>query len=399
VKPLVWVVIPTYWTWPSSAEVRPESGSFDHPTPLDGESTLPRLLDDLCHQDLEDFRVLVLVGTAHPTLRPRAALHVAGLLQAYRHQLDFLVMDGERLERLLAVLLGHGLPTTGLGLDSYAGIRNLQLLVPHVMAVEVVVALDDDERVDTDYLKRAVSHFRTQGGPPKILGLAGPYRQPDDGVRLPAREPTGNVFEDKAIYINQAMDRLMADGDALVPSSVALGGKMVFHASLLMRTPFDPGITRGEDIDYLINARIGGVSWWFDPGLPILHLPPHHYDSPPYVRLRQDVIRFMYERHKLELFGWSKPEWLEPYPGALLGPDLNDQARQALERQGTPALWGEHGDPDSIVQEADVRARQFAPRYAGFAASWRRMMEQIEGEPGLRNKLAAAVASTASGGP
>jgi hypothetical protein len=391
VKLTPWIVMPTYWTWPSSAAARLESGSFDHPTPLDGESTLPRLLQDLSGQSAQDFRLLILVGTAHPSLGTRAAAHVSDLLRPYQDRLSSLVMDWTRLERLQSVLSDHGLTTAGLGLESYAGIRNLQLLVPHILGAEAVVALDDDERVETDYLQRAISQFGPDARNPAVLGLAGPYRQPDGGVLLPARERTGNVFEDKAIYINQAMGGLMAGGEGLRPSPMALGGNMVFHASLLKQTPFDPGITRGEDIDYLINARMGGVTWWFDAGLSILHLPPHHYDSSPFQRLRQDVMRFMYERQKLHLFGWSQPDWLEPYPGALLGPDLEDQARQALERQGTPALWAEYGEPDSILQEASARAGQLAPQYAGFAADWQRMMERIESDQRLRGLLAAAL--------
>lgn len=392
VNRLPWIVIPTYWTWPSSEQPRPESGAFDHPTPLDGVSTLPGLLDDLCAQSLQDFHLLILVGEAHPSLRIRAGEHVAGLLRPYQDRLSSLVLDRRRLERLQSVLSDHELTTAGLGLDSYAGIRNLQLLVPHILGCQAVVALDDDERVEADYLRRAISRFGPEARTPAVLGLAGPYRQPDGGVLLPAREATGNVFEDKAIYINQAMSRLMAGGDGLQPSPMALGGNMVFHASLAMQTPFDPGITRGEDIDYLINARLGGVTWWFDPQLSILHLPPHHYDSSPYQRLRQDVTRFTYERYKLRHFGFGQPDWLEPYPGALLGADLEDQARQALERQGTPALWAEFGEPDSILQEADSRARRLAPQYAGFAADWQRMMERIESDRRLRGSLAAAVA-------
>jgi len=36
------VVIPTYWTWDSERADGPVEAVYDHPTPLDGESTLPR---------------------------------------------------------------------------------------------------------------------------------------------------------------------------------------------------------------------------------------------------------------------------------------------------------------------------------------------------------------------
>ena len=41
------IAIPTYWTWPRGTPPRPSDAIFDHPTPVDGVSTLPRLLDSL----------------------------------------------------------------------------------------------------------------------------------------------------------------------------------------------------------------------------------------------------------------------------------------------------------------------------------------------------------------
>jgi len=40
-------------------------------------------------------------------------------------------------------------------LRSYPTIRNLQLLVPHILGAEKIIALDDDEIVSPDYVRRA----------------------------------------------------------------------------------------------------------------------------------------------------------------------------------------------------------------------------------------------------
>ena len=161
-------------------------------------------------------------------------------------------------------------------LGSYAGIRNLQLLVPHILGAEAVIALDDDERVEADYVRRALAHVGETKGEGRVLGIAGPYLQPDGGVLLKEPPQSGNVFRDKARHINAAMQGLMKGSDGLVPSPLALGGNMVFHPDLFCNVCFDPGITRGEDIDYLINAHMQGIQWWFDPELTILHVPPRH---------------------------------------------------------------------------------------------------------------------------
>jgi hypothetical protein len=174
------------------------------------------------------------------------------------------------------------------------------------------------------------------------------------------------------------------DGD-LVPSPMALGGNMVFHRDLFTRVCFDPGITRGEDIDYLINARLEGFRWWFDPALTILHLPPRHLETPTYQRTREDVLRFIYEREKLRLHGEIKPAWLEPYPGALLGDDLEEHALAALQADATPELVERLGDPKSIVEEARQHAARNAPRYASHLSAWRELMIRIESDEALRD--------------
>ncbi len=381
------VIIPTYWTWPQSASHRPETASYDHPTPLDGESTLPRLLDDLCEQRMQDFRVLILTGVSHPGLGQDAADHMRTLLQPYEDRLDLYVCDAPTWARLKVVLDASGWPTDGLHLGSYSGIRNLQLLVPHIMGAEVIIALDDDESIKPNYLDQALTDISNEVHGQRVLGLAGPYLHPDGSVLLPERPPTGNPVRDKGLHINQAMRLLTRAQGELVPSPMALGGNMVFHRDLFTRVPFDPGITRGEDIDYLINARLEGISWWFDPKLTILHLPPHHYDTPPYQRMREDVFRFIYEREKLRLHGFHQPDWLEPYPGALLGDQLREQALSALEAEATVDLVARFGDGQTIVKQAEDHASHYAPLYTGFAQSWRQVMAQIEADEKLRRDL------------
>jgi len=385
------VIIPTYWTWPSNEKGRPETAAYDHPTPLDGESTLPRLLDDLSQQRGPAFTTLVLTGLAHPDLGPAAAAHMSRLLEPYQDRLDYKVCDASAWDGMQIALESASLPIDGLHLGSYGGIRNLQLLVPHILEADVIVALDDDESVQPDYVARALAYVGQMVNGERVLGLAGPYLQPDGSVLLPEPPPTGNPLRDKGRYINQAMRMLTAGQGELLPAPMALGGNMVFHRQLFTRVPFDPGITRGEDIDYLINARLGGIPWWFDPGLTILHLPPRHYDTPLYQRLREDVFRFIYEREKLRLYGYQRPAWLEPYPGALLGDDMVGAALSALQAEASPELVARFGEPDAILAAAQAHATRHASRYAIFAQRWAGLTSRIAQEEPLRRTLAGAI--------
>jgi hypothetical protein len=385
------VVIPTYWTWPSSASRRPETASYDHPTPLDGDSTLPRLLDDLCEQRGLASRVLVLTGLAHPELGQAVADHMHTLLEPYRDRLDIHVCDAPTWARLEATLELSGLPTEGLHLGSYSGIRNLQLLVPHILGAQVIVALDDDESIEPDYVERALAFVGKTINGQRVLGLAGPYLQLDGSVLLHEPPPTGNLLRDKGRYINDAMRTLTSARGALVHSPMALGGNMVFHHDLFTRVPFDPGITRGEDIDYLINARLQGIGWWFDAELTILHLPPRHFETPLYQRMREDVFRFIYEREKLRLHGHAEPDWLDPYPGALLRGDLIEHALSALQEEATPDMVAHFGDPQTIVEQAQAHAAHSAPLYQRFVQEWGQRMTRIEQDAPLRYELFASI--------
>ncbi|MBC8496390.1 MAG: hypothetical protein H8D37_01895, partial [Chloroflexi bacterium] len=82
--PNVFIIIPTYWTWGSQRADGPVEAVYDHPTPLDGESTLPRLLDSLTALAGQDFSVLVLTAVTHPELEHPVASRVEGLIDPYR---------------------------------------------------------------------------------------------------------------------------------------------------------------------------------------------------------------------------------------------------------------------------------------------------------------------------
>ncbi len=123
---------------------------------------------------------------------------------------------------------------------------------------------------------------------------------------------------------------IIAKGPRLKESPFAFGGNMVVHRNLFKLVPFDPAITRGEDIDFLINARMFGYKIYLDNELSIKHLAPPK-SHPLWRRLREDIYRFVFEKSKLKA---QKPspetvmisaEDLDPYPGEFLKEDLDDK--------------------------------------------------------------------------
>jgi len=245
--PNVIIVIPTYWTWSSQQPDGPVEAVYDHPTPMDGESTLPRLLESLSAPGGPEFGVLILTAVTHPELETAAAGRVTSLIAPFRAQhpiAQATEADAAAIRRRRPSLAAH------VQMRNYAGVRNLQLLLAHALGAEVIVALDDDETVAPD-------------------------------VMLPEGPRTDNVFLDKNAIMNEGTRALQATPGRLAPTPVALGGNMIFHRDLFTQVGFDPGITRGEDIDYLINARLAGHRFWLDKELLITHRPPEAYGALP----------------------------------------------------------------------------------------------------------------------
>jgi len=388
------IVIPTYWTWGSERADGPVEAIYDHPTPLDGGSTLPRLLKSLTALKGPDPSVLILTAATHPKLEDAAAQRVETLVRPYRQHFPIAQFAATDLQLLRERVVAAGFDPALVALRDYASVRNCQLIVPHLLGSEVVVALDDDEVVGPDYLRLA-TEFIGEEHP----GIGGFYLDCEGEVLLPEGEPADNPFLDKSAIMNEGTRAIQALPSRLVPTPVVLGGNMIFFRSLWERVSFDPWITRGEDIDYLINARLQGLEFFFDKELTITHLPPEAYGALPYAKLAQDVARFIYERGKL-LVARKQPglmalasEELDPYPGRLLRDDASAQALEALQRLATPETIACYGSPEQIVAEAERQAREAPLRYFGFAQVWPRLLEAMGRDRSLRDHWQGKLAS------
>ncbi len=384
------IVIPTYWGRAAGQSSQPGDAVFDHPTPLDGDSTLPRLLHSLARQEGAAFGVLILTAAVSPELEPAAEERVTEIIAPFRRRFPIAQFAAPDLQLLRERVAAAGFDPALVALRDYASVRNCQLLAPHVLGAEVVVALDDDEVVAPRYVRTATEHIGRPHAQQPVLGVAGFYEDAQGRILLPEGPSTGNLFFDKAAIMNATLRTLQAAPGRLVKTPLALGGNMVFHRQLWARVSFDPWITRGEDIDYLINARLAGFPFFLDKELTITHLPPRHYESPFHVKLRQDVVRFIYEREKLQsaasrgIMYPLAPADLDPYPGRFLRADVDGQALDAL-REAWPAEAEER--PETILAEALDYARRSAPRYFEFARLWPRLLDALGGDEVLSRHL------------
>ena len=372
----LWIAVPTYWTWPAE-KAGEEVTVFDHPTPLDEDGTLARTLDSFRRLDGE-FRVIVVAAAAHPDLGERVQEHVASILQPFASDLPLYLASPANVGGLNACL-----DKPVLRLDSYGNIRNVQLAVPYALGADVVVGIDDDEVIeDRGYLDKVRQYVGQEHGGEFVGGMAGPYLDRTGEYRIAGAEELRdhpNLFVKKNYFMNEAVKAAVegAGPGEIVRSNVAFGGNMCMARRTIARGCHDPYIPRGEDYDYVINAAMKGIHFYFRSDMSIVHLPPDSSgsqaaDKPS--KLLADIRRFIYMREKMRYHETHYPServdraYLMPYPGVYLDEtaDLEGQGIAALEE--TCPEW----PAEDLVREAVETARIKAAEFFAYRAEWER---------------------------
>ncbi|MCL4504250.1 MAG: hypothetical protein M1438_20690 [Deltaproteobacteria bacterium] len=328
------IAIPTYWSRPGSAG--PEEVVYDHPTPLDSPGTLRRTLESLAPLVSAGVQVGVVAAAASKDLGKAVESRVRELIHTPPLPFPVAFFSTSHLRALQEFVGQHGQPewTPLLSLCGYAQIRNLTLILANICAAEVLVSLDDDEIIiDPEFLARIERDFALLSRGYDSFGLAGIYRDAQGGVRLPEPQAPWAGYWPKIRWLNEAFTQLLA-APRLPATPLALGGNLALSSGVYRRVPFDPAIPRGEDVDYVFNARLLNIPFFLDQELSITHLPPEK-PHPLWLKLRQDLLRFAYARQKLRQqeprpgLARVTAEDLRPYPGHFLGDDLEMRAYQS----------------------------------------------------------------------
>ncbi len=333
------MVIPSYWARESRVGWQPGDAVYDHPIPLDQEGTLLRALKSLGILKNPDVAVVVLAVPTSDEIADAVERKVQAIIDEARKTcgVPMAAFGVSHLRKVHQVLDDAGIATYKplLQLRGYPNVRNLCVFVPHLLGAEVAILIDDDEVFeDPDFLKKATEFIGKpyQGTP--VRGVAGYYLQANGEVLLNRpREPWMEAW-DQLDRMNEAFDRFILQPPRLKETPFVFGGNMVIHRELFTRVPFDPQVPRGEDIDFLMNAKMFGFRFFLDNTLAIKHLPPPK-SHPVWRRLREDVFRFLFEREKIrkqkKLDGMVTvtPEDFDTYPGAFLKDDLEKKVEKA----------------------------------------------------------------------
>lgn len=395
------LTIPTYWTWPAGEQGYPDDGIFDHPTPLDSEGTLGRTLESLKYLKSDSFEVLVITATVNSLLNDAVEKRVEELITPYKKEYPITQFSHSDLLLVRKYLENKRIDPSLINLNEYATIRNCQLIGSMLLGADLIAAIDDDEVVPEDFLFKANDFAGTIRHNKRIDGIGGVYldKKGDYRVKEPYDARTAsNLFRKKLALMNDEFARYMDYSERIVESAIALGGNMIFTKELFMNVPFDPGITRGEDIDYLMNSRLFGYNWFFDRELSITHLPPKPSDfqkvqMSSYSKLQQDVIRFMYQREKLAHSQHSpdliplNAEDFGYYPGAFLKDDLDMHALAALTDLRPPGLSETFFPKAEILIEKAKDRAGMVDDFFTFVTEWKKIMEVLSESKELKEKM------------
>jgi hypothetical protein len=342
------MVIPTYWG-EGEGEKQSEDIVFDHPTLLNEEGTLGRLLESLNIFKQLTGKIIVISVANTQRIADAVKSKVDQIIEPFRSQYDIENVGQYTLETITDRLAGKGVSKSALelvNLNNYASVRNICSLAGIINGTKYTIFIDDDEVfTDPDFLEKVEENMESIIAGEKIEALAGYYLQPDtyrlDESKVPQwRAPWWN----NAAAMNAAFEKVIGQEPRLKPTPFVFGGNMTVSLEMLKKVPFDPRITRGEDIDFLLNLRIQGVTFFLDRKLAIKHLPPESAQK-AWKKVREDAIRFLYERKKVRDHAELTLTELQPYPGLFLGDDLEERIIKTNEllKQNYEAEHDEEG--------------------------------------------------------
>jgi CRP-like cAMP-binding protein len=326
------IVVPTYWGRDSKTGWQLGDDIYDHPTPIDQEGTLPRFFESLEILEDKDFELVIILATTTSDIKQEAFKKVKKLIKKYNPGVTTYLFSAQMLNKIKEFYNNESsLPLRLFSLNGYSNIRNMCIFGGYLAGGDVVILIDDDEVFKDETFMKTASEFiggRFYGQ--TVDGIAGyyinEYGEYYDDVNIEPWMTYWNRFGSKS----KAFDKIIGSSPRLKITPFAFGGLMVIHKNLYKIVPFDPNLTRGEDIDYLINARMFGFNFFLDNKLSILHLPPEK-PHPVWQRFRQDMYRFYYEKKKLETqheetnMKLVQAEEFDPYPGQFMKDDLENK--------------------------------------------------------------------------
>lgn len=369
------VLIPTYWCR-AKKEWKPGDAVYDHPTPIDEEGTLARTLESMKRLSPKDFKLVLLICPTTPDVAAEAEERVINIfhdVELHAETYIFTISDLAKIAESMYEIDTERKIAPLLDMAGYANVRNMCLLCADILSADAAILIDDDEVFEMDdWIERSVEFLGKRIYGDVVYGMAGYYINKHDQYYDDVKTEHWMSYWDRFGTKAKAFDEIIGAQPRIKRTPFAFGGAMILHKDLFQSVPFDPQITRGEDIDYLINSRMYGFSFFLDNTLSIKHLPvPKKH--PQWKRIREDIYRFVYERAKITSQYKTgnmvnvTPEYFDPYPGEFLREDLDEKIFRSNMMLATDYMM--KGDTEGVEESLNnimIAKRDAVPDYDSF---------------------------------
>ncbi|MDH4222200.1 MAG: hypothetical protein OEV55_01525 [candidate division Zixibacteria bacterium] len=389
------MVIPSYWARESKVGWKKGDAIYDHPTPLDKEGTLLGTIKSMEILKDKDFQLVIIAVPTAEEIGKEVENNCKKIIDSTSIGVDILLFGSSHQKEIHDFFLREGKDEYAdlVKLHGYSNIRNLCTFISHVLGSDVAVLIDDDEIFeDPDFMTKAREFIGREINEKKVYAVAGYYLQADGDYHVKREFKPWMKHWDQYERMNQAFDKIIGADPRLKQTSFVFGGNMAIHRNLFTRIPFDPYVPRGEDIDFLINAKMFGFSFFLDNQLAIKHLAPPK-THPVWMRLREDIYRFVYERAKIqsqkEVEGMTKvhAEEFDPYPGCFLKDDLEEKIEKACKSLSEEyLLLGDKNGSQEALRNIQISKTDAVPNFDPFEKlcqlqkRWKEMMEYTSQE-------------------
>ncbi len=373
----VTMVIPSYWGREKGVGWKEGDAIYDHPTPLDEEGTLFRAIQSIAILKDKDFQLVIIAVPTAEDIETQVEKKVANIIKSASATIgvDVLLFGSSHLKQIHELLISDEKKkyVDLLQLRGYSNVRNLCMFIPHVLGSEAAVLIDDDEVFeDPNFISRAKEFVGKDIAGKTVNAVAGYYLQPDGDYKVKKTFRPWMKYWDQYERMNEAFNRIIGSEPRLKETPFVFGGNMVIHRNLFTVVPFDPKVPRGEDIDFLINSKMFGFPFFLDNQLSIKHLPPPK-THPVWMRLQEDIYRFIYERTKIEsqkeMEGMTKvnPEEFDPYPGCFLKADLEEKIKKSCRLLSEEYLaQGNKKGSEEALKNIDLARTDAVPKFDPF---------------------------------
>jgi hypothetical protein len=225
----------------------------------------------------KDYKLVLLICPTAVEIAEAAEKRVFYIVKETAVKVETYLVSISDLEKFRIVFSENGAQERALSLISlvgYANVRNMCLMCADIFDADAALLIDDDEVFEIDdFVERATEFLGKRVYGEVVYGMAGYYINKNNQYYDDVTHEAWMTYWDRFALKAKAFDEIIGCAPRIKRTPFAFGGAMVLHRDLFRCVPFDPYITRGEDLDYLINSRMYGFNFFLDNSLSIKHLP------------------------------------------------------------------------------------------------------------------------------